>query len=384
MTDAIDTRNTILVVDDDPYMFNLLSDFLHEAGYKVLRATQAEKVFEVTGQTLPNIILLDINLPGADGFSIAAQLKANKETRDIPVIFMSVRSDSRDKVRAFELGAVDYLTKPINLDEAAARIDTHLTICSLQKSLEEKNARLIQEIADRKKVEEALRKSEEKIKASLREKEVLLKEIHHRVKNNLQIINSLLNLQSRDLRDKNSLAIFEKCKHRIDSIALVHEKLYQSENLANINFKEYMDTLATRLFNAYSARIPSVALRIEAANVFLDVGKAIPCALIINELLTNAIKHAFPIDKEGEIRLELNVFPGGKAVLVASDNGVGLPASIDNKNPGTLGLQIVNALVGQLHGRLLIDKSNGTKIIIEFQVGNYNEKEPKLNEGNPD
>lgn len=368
MNESIDTRNTILVVDDDPYMFNVLADFLKEAGYKVLLATQAKTVFEITASNLPDIILLDINLPGITGFEIAARLKKKERTRNIPVIFMSVRTDSKDKVRAFDIGAVDYLTKPINLEEAAARINTHLTLRNLQKTLEERNAKLNREIAERKKVEEALRKSEEKIKASLKEKEVLLKEIHHRVKNNLQIINSLLNLQSRDIADKESRDIFEKCKNRIDSIALVHEKLYQSEDLANVNFGEYVHTLAVRLFDAYSSRLPDVELKTDVDDLFLGVNKAIPCALVINELVMNSIKHGFPSGQAGEITVELKILAGENVSLTVADNGAGLPAGFDIDTPKTLGMQIINALVGQLHGALSVDKSKGTKFIIEFQV----------------
>jgi len=368
MTENIDIRNTILVVDDDPYMFNVLADFLREAGYNVLLATRAETVFEIIGRELPDIILLDINLPGVTGFEIAAQLKANRKTRGIPVIFMSARTDSKDKVRAFDLGAVDYITKPINLEEGAARINTHLTIRNLQKTLEEKNSRLSREIAERKKVEDALRESEEQIKASLKEKEVLLKEIHHRVKNNLQIINSLLNLQSRGIKDKESRDIFEKCKNRIDSIALVHEKLYQSEDLANVNFGEYVNTLTARLFDAYSSSLPGVELKIKVESLYLQVNKAIPCALVINELVMNSIKHGFPSGKGGEIMVGFKMVDADKVSLSVSDNGVGLPKDFEIAAPTTLGMQIINALVGQLHGTLHVDKSKGTKFIIDFTL----------------
>lgn len=370
MTDSerIDTRSSVLIIDDDPYMFNVLREFLDEAGYKVQVATRAESAYEAVNANIPDIILLDINLPGTTGFVIASRLKAEKKTRDIPVIFMSVRTDAKDKVRAFSVGAVDYLTKPINLEEAAARINTHLTLRSLQKSLEEKNERLSREISERKKVETALRKSEEKIKASLREKEVLLKEVHHRVKNNLQIINSLLNLQSREVRDARSRAVFEKCKNRIDTIALVHEKLYQSADLANINFGEYVRTLTNRLFDAYTPNLPAVELKVNADDLFLEVNKAIPCALAINELVTNSLKHAFPGGREGAVTVALKFQDNDKISLSVADNGVGLPGDFPIEKPETLGMQIINALVGQLHGSMQVEKSSGTMFTIEFRL----------------
>ena len=368
MNENIDTRNTIMVVDDDPYMFNVLADFLKEAGYKVLLATKAETVFELLKTHVPDIILLDINLPGITGFEIAARLKSSHRTGSIPVIFMSVRTDSKDKVRAFDLGAVDYMTKPLNLEEAAARINTHLTIRNLQKTLEEKNSRLSREISERKKVEEALRKSEDQIKTQLKEKEVLLKEIHHRVKNNLQIINSLLNLQSRNITDKESLDVFEKCKIRIDSIALVHEKLYQSEDLANIDFGEYVNTLTVRLFDAYASRLPHVDLKTDVDKLYLQVNKAIPCALAVNELVMNSIKHAFPSGRKGTISLTLKTFDNKKVSLTVADDGVGLSEDFAIDDPATLGMQIINALVGQLHGSLRVEKGKGTTFIIDFPM----------------
>lgn len=223
------------------------------------------------------------------------------------------------------------------------------------------------DISDRK-------KAEEKLKASLAEKEVLLKEIHHRVKNNLQVINSLLSLQSRRINDKESIAIFEECKNRINSISLVHEKLYESADLANINFGEYTRILTRQLFNSYSAGLPNVRLKIEADNIFLSVNKAIPCALIINELLMNSIKFGFPGGRKGEITVKFKSAGSGRILLGVTDNGVGLPADFDLNTPGTLGMQIINALVRQLHGTIEIDRKKGVKFVVKFKISKLREE----------
>jgi len=211
-------------------------------------------------------------------------------------------------------------------------------------------------------------RAEEKIKASLAEKEVLLKEIHHRVKNNLQVINSLLNLQSERIQDEESLSIFEKCKNRISSIALVHEKLYESKDLANINFGEYVRTLTTQMFGSCPPNLSAVKLRINASDVFLKLNQAIPCSLIINELVMNAMKYAFPQGQEGEIVVALKSTNKGKITLIVADNGVGLPHNFDINKSETLGMQIINALVKKLDGSFEIDRSKGSKFTILFQL----------------
>ncbi len=725
-------KNTILIVDDDPVNLAVLNDYLCNNDFKVLAAEDGENAIKQADYLKPDLILLDLMLPDIDGFDVIKRLKANRRTRDIPVIFQTVAAETAHKVKGFELGAVDYITKPINLEELLVRIDTHITIRNLQRNLVEKNRQLHQEIARhkrtgealqqseahyrrlvefnpgaivihsegkilymnnaalklvgavdlqevigksvldfvhtdfhqiviqrirrmqqegetapileekfirldggtlnvevigipityqgkvasqlivhditaRKQTEEALRqseiaykeladsitdlffamdnnlkyiywnkaseiltgvpaadalgkslydlfpdvegtkteeiyldvlqtkqprslenefslagkdyvfdirvyparaglavigkditkhkqderalaqtnrllqtildsthmmvayldadfnfvwvnrayaeadqrdpsffpgknhfdlypdadnkeifkqaaatgqpyfayakpfeyprqpergvsywdwslipimnpegavtslvltlvditrriKAEEQVKASLREKEVLLKEVHHRVKNNLQVINSLLNLQSRRLDDKKIAAVFEEVKNRIYSIALIHEKLYESKNLANIDFAEYTRVLVSHLCKTFPSNLAAVKLDIKAEAVQLQVDKAIPCALIINEMVTNALKYAFTDNRKGEITVEFKTTPDDNLVLTVADNGVGLPKDYDTNPPKALGMQIINALVMQLHGVISLDTSNGTKFTVEFPV----------------
>jgi len=215
------------------------------------------------------------------------------------------------------------------------------------------------EIAERK-------RAEEQIKASLREKEVLLKEIHHRVKNNLQVISSLLYLQSKNIKDKETLEMFQDGQNRVRSMALVHERLYGSQDLARIDLAEYVRNLTSYLFRSYGVNTNAIELKISADDVFLDIDTAIPCGLIINELVSNCLKHAFPDGREGEIRIEFDSDGDNKFTLLASDNGVGFPKDLDFRDMESLGLQLVNMLVNQLEGTIDLDTSGGTAFKIRF------------------
>ena len=208
--------------------------------------------------------------------------------------------------------------------------------------------------------------AEEKVKASLREKEVLLREIHHRVKNNMQIISSLLRLQSRLIKDSRMVEMFKESQNRIRSMALIHEKLYQTEDLSRINFAEYIRSLTVHLFHTYRVNPNIVKMNTEVEEVYLDINRAIPCGLVINELVSNALKHAFPDSKKGEIHIKLYSNKRNKTNLTVSDDGVGLPENINIHEPETLGLQLVNDLVKQVEGKIRLERTKGTTFHIVF------------------
>jgi len=242
--------------------------------------------------------------------------------------------------------------------------------------LQESQAGLEQQVADRTqellganqtlKEEIAQREqAEDKIKASLNEKEVLLKEINHRVKNNLQIISSLLNLQSRDIQDERTLRSFRVSQDRIRAMAMVHDKLYQSDDLARIDFGEYIKSLATDLGNSYGLASRDIDLKIDVENILLGVDTAIPCGVIVNELVANSLKHAFPGGRSGDIAISFREVDG-QYTMIFKDDGVGLPEGLDISSPSSLGLTIVNALTGQLGGTIGLVNNGGTEISITF------------------
>jgi len=206
--------------------------------------------------------------------------------------------------------------------------------------------------------------AEKQIKASLEEKEVLLREIHHRVKNNLQIISSLMSLQSEYTQEPETLKMFQESKNRIRSMALIHEKLYQSEDMAHIDFGEYLMSLSEML-STFHREKSNVRVILECDSVFLEIDTAISLGLIVNELVSNCFKHAFPMETEGIIGINLSRVPEGYLLEVV-DNGVGLPDNFDIKNTNSLGLQIVQTLTIQLRGSLEIEKEDGVSFKLAF------------------
>jgi two-component sensor histidine kinase len=208
--------------------------------------------------------------------------------------------------------------------------------------------------------------AEAQIQASLREKEVLLQEIHHRVKNNLQVISSLLDLQSQQITEQGTLEVFRESQNRVKSMALVHEKLYQSKDFARINFAEYTESLTNHLFKAYDLKPGKITLELDIDEVILNIDTAIPCGLIINELVSNALKYAFPKNTSGTIRIALHSDADKKFILIVEDNGVGLPIDWDLKTAKSLGFQLVNVLTKQLKGKIEIDPSVGSKFRVIF------------------
>ena len=211
----------------------------------------------------------------------------------------------------------------------------------------------------------ARKQVEEQIKTSLKEKEVLLREIHHRVKNNMQVITSLLSLQESKIDDDKYSNLLQESKDRITAMTLVHEKLYQSESLANINFPEYISSLASTLFQAYRTT-GNIALKMDVEDVSIRIDSAIPCGLILNELISNSLKHAFPDEREGEIRIDFHADDDDNITLIVGNNGVEFPEDLDWKNTESLGLQLVNLLTEQLHGTIELDRSSGTAFEIRW------------------
>lgn len=207
------------------------------------------------------------------------------------------------------------------------------------------------------------------IQAALQEKEVLLKEVHHRVKNNLQIISSLLNLQSSSVSDRHALEILKSGENRIFSMALLHELLYcsQPHNSTQINLAEYLEELATNLYSAANLNSNRVTLKIETEPIWVNIDLAIPCGLIVNELMTNVLKYAFPGDRTGQIYLTVRSPTSKRIILKIGDTGVGLPLNLDWQNTESLGLQIVNTLINQLQGKIELTKREfGTEFIVKF------------------
>lgn len=213
--------------------------------------------------------------------------------------------------------------------------------------------------------------TEEKIKSSLKEKEVLLKEIHHRVKNNLQVISSLFYFQAKQVKNQHTRDIFTQSQNRIKTMALIHEKFYQSHDLRKIEVGEYIESLAKYILNSLTPEGNKIQVDVNVSDVLLNVDTASPCGLIINELISNSIKHAFPDEKYGKVSIYIGLVRKNKYKLIFRDNGVGLPENINFRDTDTLGLKLINTLVKQLDGTIELIVNNGTEFKISFSELNY-------------
>ncbi len=223
------------------------------------------------------------------------------------------------------------------------------------------NFALHTEISERK-------QAEDKLKKTLAEKETLLREIHHRVKNNMAVVSSLLSLEARKIKDATVKSLFEESQQRVKAMALVHEKLYQTKDLSSINFEDYITSIVSEIISLYRINTNAITTEINIEDIGLDLEAAVPCGLIINELLTNAFKHAFPDNRSGVLSVNFSKTDHHAYTLAIKDNGVGLPEGFDYKEASTLGLQLVNVLTGQLNGTLQIRSDKGTEAVVTFKT----------------
>jgi two-component sensor histidine kinase/DNA-binding response OmpR family regulator len=453
----------------------------------LLTALSGLEGIEIARSEQPDTILLDILMPGIDGFETARRLKTDSRTGHIPVILLTALNDDTAKVRGLDAGADAFLAKPINEAELVAQVRCMLRIKRSEDALRQERDNLEQRVREqvreireserrnrllldaiphiallcnREKIivamnrtaadagmklgdycwnailmmerlpeeqrrafletgmplpgtrcrhclaDEALdttrstqeelelngrifsvwwspieddlflhylmditeqRQAEQANLAALREKEALLKEIHHRVKNNMQIISSLLNLQAGFSGNEALAALLLESQCRIRAMALVHEKLYQSGSLAEVEFDDYLKSLTGYILRSYRGIISNVALRTVAPGITFPVTTTITCGLIVNELVTNALKHAFPDSRQGEIQATVVRNHNATYTLTVADNGVGLPDGFDPEKKETLGLLLVQDLTQQLDGTLAIDRAGGTTCAITFK-----------------
>jgi len=230
---------------------------------------------------------------------------------------------------------------------------------SLEAKVERRTRDLTTEIEEREKVDKNL-------KALLHEKEVLLKEIHHRVKNNMQVISSMIGMQLKKIENPEFKGIFAQTQSRVRSLSLIHEKLYRSKNLADVDMKEYVETLVFSLFRSSEIDRDLIKLEMDIDEISMNINQAIPCGQIINELVTNIIKHAFPPGKKGEVYIALRA-KQNEYYLEVADTGIGMSQNLDFTMYDTLGMVLVNALSNQLHAEVIFDLEIGTRIVLKFK-----------------
>ena len=254
---------------------------------------------------------------------------------------------------------------------AATSVEMEIINKELEARVVDRTVELEHAMKSLQKENEVRKKAEKEIGKSLEEKEVLLKEIHHRVKNNLQIVSSLFFFQSKKITDPLTLEMFREGQNRVKSMALIHERLYQSGDLANINFKEYVKKLTNYLFQSYGVNQNKIKLKANIANIELNVDTAVPCGLIINELISNSLKHGFDNESIGEIKIDMGHNENNKLILKISDNGKGIPNNFKIEESDSLGLRLVNNLTVQLNGKVEFFNKNGTTVRLIFEDPKY-------------
>jgi two-component sensor histidine kinase len=353
----------VLIVEDDFLVSEMIRGVLKEIGYAVVGvAADGQQAVEMTRSMRPDVVLMDIELPGVDGIEATRRICKSCPT---PVVVLTAYDAPELVERVSAAGAGAYLVKPSSAREMERAIVVAMARFDDMMELRRLNAELEVEIAERI-------QAEEKIKASLEEKEVLLEEIHHRVRNNLQFIRSLLDLQTDYIQDKQAVEVFRESRMRVHAIALVHEGVCQSEDLTRINFARYVQSLADDLFLSSGAGAAGIVLKVNVDDVVLDVNTAMYCGLIVNELLSSMLKCAFPGDRKGEICVDVHpVHDGRKLVIVVQNDGVSLSGDRGLRSKDSFGLRLVDMLVRQLKGTMEIDRSDGAtfKITLSDHFG---------------
>jgi two-component sensor histidine kinase len=319
-------------------------------GLRLLR----EKSFDVA--------LLDLHLADSQGMETFERLR--REAPNLPLIVLTGNSDDDLAVQILRQGAQDYLLKheatgPLLAKAIRYGIERH----RVRVELNSRTAKLAE--------------SKATLAKALREKVVLLKEIHHRVKNNLQIISSLLNLQSRRIKDPATLEFFRESCDRVQLMALIHEKLYGAQDLSQLDFNDYLHSLAAMILRSYANKSRNVEVVFQLhQQLFLNLDLAIPLGLVASELISNSLKHAFPRGGRGTITLELSQTDEAGCLFRISDDGIGLPADFSMDQPSSLGLRLVKMLTEQLHGDLEWSRTPCTNFTLAFQT-RPNSRRPK-------
>lgn len=343
----------ILVVEDEELIGQDIRILLEDMGYEVPDLIRSgEEAITRAREIQADLVLMDIMLEGEiDGIEAAHRI--NKDY-GIPIIYITAYRNKEIFNRAKSTEPYAYIIKPFEEME----LRTNVEIVLNRHRAEKERIRFIE-----------MKAKNEFLKKSLREQETLLREIHHRVNNNMQIISSLLSLQSAHVKDERDLELFIDSQNRVKSMAKVHERLYESKDLSSIKFAEYGISLLNDLFSSHRAAA-GIRLKVDMEDVSFNMETAIPCGLIINELVSNSLKYAFP-KGIGEIYVFLRHHSENKFQLTIGDNGVGLPQDINFKNSNSLGFSLTKNLISQIEGEIELDRNHGTTFTIMFEELKY-------------
>jgi two-component sensor histidine kinase len=340
MSQPTDKPVTFLVVEDDTTTRELTSRLIRKMGHTVFEAVDGASGLEAVRRERPDIVLLDVVMPDQDGFSVCCRIKNDPELSDTFVIMVSsLRTSYQDRSGGLETGADAYLTRPIANRELQAQLKAFIRLKTVEKQLQQ----------------------------SLREKETLLREIHHRVKNNLAVVSGLLRLQMRRVDDDGVKSILADAQQRILTMAMVHEHLYQSNSFAEINIHHFLVRLVRTLKQSFGDTTGKIEIVCEVEDRSVDIVQAVPIGLLVNELVSNALKYAFRDRTDGRLFIGWSLDDQGRRQLIVRDNGVGMPEPPDWSGKNSLGLHLVKILAEeQLEGSIQLDLREGTCLTITY------------------
>ena len=353
-----DDKVGILLVDDQPGQLLSHAAILRELGERLVTARSGREALQKLMDEDFAVILLDVNMPDMDGFETAGLIHQHPRFERTPIVFVTAaQASTLDRLKGYRLGAVDYVEVPVVPEILRSKVAVFVDLNRQRRDLQRLNDALQAEIAQRRSAEEAARHA--------REKEVLLQEIHHRVKNNLQIITSLLRMQSRVMQDPAFRDALLECQNRVAAMALIHDKLYRARDLARVSFPEYVRDLTSNILTSYTLPASSVRVNLDVDDMSLSLDSAVPCGLILNELISNCLKHAFPLGHSGTVHVGFHA-AGDQLCLVVRDDGIGMPADVDLERTNSLGWRLIRALVQQLGGFVQCHTAGGTVVELRF------------------
>jgi two-component sensor histidine kinase len=353
----------VLQVEDSILDASSTERALAKAGYTLYseRVVTAAEMRSALAKQPWDVIISDYRLPQLD--APAALLLLHESGRDIPFIVVSAAIREELALSIMKAGAQDYLLKN-DLGRLAPAVEREIRVARTRQ--------------ERSLAQGALQQSEERVEAQratledqtalLQQRETLLREIHHRVKNNMQVMSSLLSLQARAALNPETRRMLEDNQNRIQAMALLHEILYQSEDLALVDFPKYVLRTVDYLFRSFGVKDLQIRLHTDLDQVELELDDALPLGLLISEVVSNSLKHAFPQGRGGEVSLVLRQQSDTTISLILSDDGIGLPRELDWTTTRSLGLRLVRALAQQLRGTLEIPSQGGTEVRLTFQT----------------
>lgn len=360
-------RQKILVVDDNPVSLKLNVLLLYAVDADIVTAGSGEEAVRIAHNEKIDLILMDVNMPDMDGFDAVKFIKSEEKNKYIPVIFITAfYHDELKIIEGLDIGALDYICKPVSRGILITKVNNLLELQRNRKGLELAQNKLVRTIEELQKRNIEQEKAEEKIKLLLREKELMLKEVHHRIKNNMSAVMGILTLHSYSLQDPIAISALDDATSRIGSICNLYDKLYRSDNFNEVSMKTYIGQLVDEIMDNFSKN-KKIEIKKEIDEFNINAKITFSLGIILNELLTNAVKYAFVGRDEGEILIS-GTLKENSAIVTIKDNGIGMPESINIGSSSGFGMSLIEMLVEQIKGTVQIERQNGTKFTLEFPV----------------